>query len=108
MKKMQGADNLGIFSSNTSVTNQKGYDKPAWFENLWGRTPANPKPTKPQDIELGAVNQHSKSSSLWSSWRSQDIETSTAASNDGNNTSASSGGGGGISGMFGSFTAKVN
>ena len=47
MKKMQGADNLSIFNNGSTVTNQKGYEKPAWFENLWGRSPANPKPTKP-------------------------------------------------------------
>ena len=100
---MQGADNLGMFnqSNSSSVTNQKGYEKPAWFENLWGRTPDNPKPTKPQDIELGSVNQNAKS--LWSSWKSQDIETSTTASNDGNTSTSS-----GISGLFGSFTSKVN
>lgn len=47
MKKMQGADNLSIFNNGSTVTNQKGYEKPAWFESLWGRSPANPKPTKP-------------------------------------------------------------
>ena len=62
MKKMQGADNLAMFnqSSSSSVTNQNGYEKPAWFENLWGRTPSNPKPTKPQDIELGSIKQNDK------------------------------------------------
>ena len=83
---MQGADNLGIFNSGSTVTNQKGYEKPAWFESLWGRSPANPRPTKPQDIELGAVNgskSTTASSSLWSSWRSQDIETSTSNNESG-------------------------
>jgi hypothetical protein len=84
MKKMQGADkNLSIFNTTSTVTNQKGYEKPAWFESLWGRSPSNPKPTKPQDIELGTVtsNKSTASSSLWSSWTSQEIETS--ATNDG-------------------------
>jgi hypothetical protein len=84
MKKMQGTDkNLSIFNTTTTVTNQKGYEKPAWFESLWGRSPSNTKPTKPQDIELGTVTSNkSASSSLWSSWTSQEIETTTAT-NDG-------------------------